>query len=603
MKTNEITFKPLNIQDACTNKQYLIPEYQREYVWTEREVKQFLEDIFFEFDENTQSEYFIGCIVVCVGEDGLIEVIDGQQRLTTILLVLQAIRSLLSHDHQSQINKISDLSKSSYTTPSGKEVNNYTVKLDYDGKEILEKIIDGVNVDNITTNSISGGNLIDAFRNAKTFFETNFSDDLHRESLVKFYGYFVNNVKLVQIATQDIQSALKIFETINDRGVSLDSVDLLKNLLFAQVHRDEFKKIRGEWMEFKKPLDKARERPLRFLRYFLMSTYDTFNEKKNNFILREDDVYRWLLANEAKCKYQSSPSTFISKMQSAAEYYVETAKGKLDGVEAVSLSNLQKLVGSGSKQQAALLLSAMPLKDKSKRAYYHFVEQLEVLFFYYIITKEPAKLIEKRFAQWSQSLRLVTDAPKLNTFLSETFLPEIQERDKVFDFNFSQLTYKSFPKYRMKYILSRITQYVNKSRLGEKTQSPIDEYLRSSVQIEHILPLTHNEELLKAFSGGKRDVYEEYRNKFGNFTLLERPINSAIGRNFYEIKQKKYKASNYYLTKSLAGFDDGGKKDSIARTNAMLKEFSEWTPESIDDRQEMLRKLSKELWKFSLYEK
>ncbi len=603
MKNNEINFKPLNIQDAFTNKQYLIPEYQREYVWTDKEVKQFIEDIYSEFEDNPESEYFIGCIVVCIGHEGLIEVIDGQQRLTTILIILQAIRSLLTGEQNQQINKIYDLSKSSYTSPAGQEISNYTVKLDYEGKEIIEKIIDGTHADDLSTDTISGGNLIGAYRNTTEFLDTNYGKEADRKGLVKFYGYFVNSVKLVQIATQDIESALKIFETINDRGIGLDSVDLLKNLLFAQVPREEFKTIRSQWMAFKKPLDKAKERPLRFLRYYLMSAYDTFSKSRKDYILREDDVYGWLRSNDDQCAYKEKPSKFIEKLEHAANYYVDTSKGKLEGIDVVELANLQYLVGSGSKQQAALLLSAMPLREKSKKVFYHFVEQLETLFFYYILTKEPAKLIERRFANWSQYLRLVKDATSLNKFLEEHFFPDIKDREKSFDFQFSQLTYTSLPKYRLKYILARMTQYINKARLGDHSRSPVDELLKGAIHIEHILPFSFNQELLDIFAAGDRSIYEEYRNKLGNLTLLERPINASLGRDFFHKKQEKYKASDFYITKTLSGFDDGGKKDSISRTNTLLLEFSAWKKEDIDNRQIMLREISKLVWKYALYEK
>lgn len=96
--------------------------------------------------------------------------------------------------------------------------------------------------------------------------------------LKKYWGYLANNVVFIQIST-DVSSALKIFETINERGVGLNPMDLLKNLLFTQVKQTQFSQLKDEWKKITKPLEKGKEKPLRFLRYFLMANYAIKNER------------------------------------------------------------------------------------------------------------------------------------------------------------------------------------------------------------------------------------------------------------------------------------------------------------------------------------
>ena len=74
--------------------------------------------------------------------------------------------------------------------------------------------------------------------------------------LSKYWGYLANNVVFIQIST-DVSSALKIFETINERGVGLNPMDLLKNLLFTHVRPDEFTRLKDEWKKITKPLEEA----------------------------------------------------------------------------------------------------------------------------------------------------------------------------------------------------------------------------------------------------------------------------------------------------------------------------------------------------------
>ncbi len=110
--------------------------------------------------------------------------------------------------------------------------------------------------------------------------------------LKKYWGHLANNVVFIQIST-DVSSALKIFETINERGVGLNPMDLLKNLLFTQVSPKQFFQLKDEWKKITSPLEKNKEKPLRFLRYFLMANYE-INSERNDTIVREDEIYNFL---------------------------------------------------------------------------------------------------------------------------------------------------------------------------------------------------------------------------------------------------------------------------------------------------------------------
>ena len=107
------------------------------------------------------------------------------------------------------------------------------------------------------------------------------------QKLKKYWGFLANNVVFIRIST-DVSSALKIFETINERGIGLDSMDLLKNLLFTQVRQDEFIKLKDEWKRITAPLEEAKEKPLRFLRYFLMANY-VIRNARGDAVVREDE--------------------------------------------------------------------------------------------------------------------------------------------------------------------------------------------------------------------------------------------------------------------------------------------------------------------------
>ena len=106
-----------SIEEAFRECFYIIPDYQREYVWTDKEVNQLLEDINEQIDTGSTREYFIGTVLVSpTVQKSQYEVIDGQQRLTTFFLLLCALRHLLQKEPEAQL--LNRLICDSYTTVS-----------------------------------------------------------------------------------------------------------------------------------------------------------------------------------------------------------------------------------------------------------------------------------------------------------------------------------------------------------------------------------------------------------------------------------------------------------------------------------------------------
>ena len=132
------------------------------------------------------------------------------------------------------------------------------------------------------------------------------------KALKKFVKFLLTKTSFIRIETTNVTDALKIFETINQRGKGLDSMDLLKNMIFRQVSRAEFKTLNSNWKNILNALEKLDEKPLRFLRYFIMANYDTSSEKDG--ILREDRIYAWICENDAQCNYVKKPFEFVRRM-------------------------------------------------------------------------------------------------------------------------------------------------------------------------------------------------------------------------------------------------------------------------------------------------
>lgn len=600
-----------SIAEAFMQCYYIVPDYQREYVWTEKEVHQLLEDISDETNSSSNQQYFIGTILVSpMEEKNHFEVIDGQQRLTTFYLLLCAMKSLINDNLLKQ--HISGLISASYLKSDGTLVSSLKLDPRYENaSELFSKIVELNSDPDTTRNTINKSglktfgsleNLLGAYDTIYRYLTDNYSQ---QDELQKFLGFLSTNVVFIQIST-DVSGALKIFETINERGIGLNPMDLLKNLLFTQVKPDEFGKLKDQWKKITKQLEENHEKPLRFLRYFLMANYEIVNLRSDN-IVREDEIYGWFInkKNAAICDYQNKPFEFVQKLIINANKFIDFTKGRgNDGYQNMYMDNLRRLCGGAFSLHYILLLAASNLP---KDLFDHFVEQLESFLFYFIFTKSTTKELERSFSIWADELREIADEAdkvqqelKYNEFLKDRFAQGIKSKDAELSDYLKRYTFNSMQQYRTRYLLAKLTQYVDMAYQGTKVPASLEVY--TVLEIEHILPNNPEADLRSDFTiknPGKN--YDEYKIRLGNLTLLEKPINIVASNDFYSKKCPEYLKCKHYLTSSIVQINIVGNNSSINRINKRLKSFNEWTADSIDERQALLLDLVKDIWTIKDY--
>lgn len=565
---------------------YVVPSYQREYVWKDKQVEQLMRDIHDAFPEDDQAmtEYFIGSLVVCPGEGGVLELIDGQQRMTTAYLFLCAVRDYLATLGEKPLETLPPQIKATHMNDYGEEVPRYRVLLQYeDSLDVLESLAEGsTDLTRIPRATRSVTNILNAYEIIRAFLASEFGKG--GSEVRRFYAYFINRVKLVRIKTQDVAHALKVFETINDRGVGLDSMDLLKNLMFMKADKQDFEKLKDKWKDLVDTLHQANEKPLRFLRYFIFANYDVDR-------LREDEIYGWFVKNEELCEYTANPLVFVDTLRNSAHAYTNFIRGKnVDGSPNRYLANLRHLSGS-ARQQLILLLAGkhLPLEDFTELS-----RQLENLFFAYIIAREPTKEFERNFARWAPQLRQVTNRPELAAFIETYFRPAKENLATRYELAFQELRESSIQKYRMRYILGKMTQYIDELAYGA-TEIDLGKFVNSR-DVEHILSQTPTAEALAAFDRSEPEEIEDYIHQLGNMTLLEDAINRSIRNNPYTDKKEAYRQSHFLLTRTIAQPIQIGVNTKIDRAVEGLLTFDKWTSESIEKRQQMLTELAKRVW-------
>jgi uncharacterized protein with ParB-like and HNH nuclease domain len=583
---------------------FIVPDYQREFVWKpEEQVDQLLIDIENEFSTESidQKGYFIGSIII-VGKNGEFDVIDGQQRLTTIIIALVAFRNILTKyrsEHglndkaQEYFSKVKELL---YNFDIEADNTRYRIQLQYeDSKDYLEKLIDSETFNGEKTESIN------RMEGAYTTLYNNFYSyiDQNLNNFLSYLKYFLTKIEIVIIESENLSSALKIFETINQRGVGLNAMDLVKNLIFSEAKEESFSKIKETWKELNVELEKCNEQnPLRFLRYFLMARY-------HDGVIREDGLYKWIISDEGKRKidYQQKPLAFAKELLSAAKRYaklVDSTEKLSDGSDYKYVTHIGFINKYKSRQHLILLLA---LKEGFSGSDINYLaQQIESFLMISNTMGIQAKTNEQRFATWAKKVRELNNREDLENFVDNTIYKWVSDNFSTFKNSFlNKADWNYHPLYRLRFILGRIDDFIRKEcNFPEKGLTYYDKH-----QIEHILPRTPKDDYIPQ-NFESRDEYDSYVRKLGNITLIESSINQALNykndirNDWYSDKCSEYERSDVLITKLLNPNYHIGDNTAINRKRQEYRYlFENWEKQAIEKRQEVLFELVLNVWRIN----
>jgi hypothetical protein len=551
---SEIGFQQAGLGSILKHNRLVVPPNQREYAWTDRQVKQLLQD--FARAINDGDDYFLGTIVTIPRMNGTLEVVDGQQRLATTAILLAAIRDYLSDRHE---DFLVEAINNEFLTgiDRGRRERVPKLKLNVDDNELFSHIVTSHPLPNPSKDSHE--RLLVAAEEARKHVRSivaSYDAKDHGDLLDRWVSFIEQKALAVLLRVPDDADAYKMFETLNDRGLRTSQADLIKNYLFGRSG-GRIDEAQNRWSYMRGALESLEDgdvTTVTFLRHALITLRG---------FLREAEVYDVV---QSMVKSEQAAVSFATSLENLANAYVASFNPEHvrwndypdHAHRAVKVFNLLNI----KPMRPLLLAVTIKMNQKEAASSFQFLLSLGVRLL--IASSTRSGSVELPLAEAANLVygEEIDSVAKLRTKLAAIIPTDRDFREACENARVSN---------------SQLARYYLRSlemaAKGEKEPwfMPTDD--RSIINLEHVLP--------KKPEGNWPSFDEEsvksYANRLGNLALLRASNNSELESDAFSDKRVVYAASPYLLTNQIG-------------------ELAEWTPEAITNRQRQLAQLAVKTW-------
>ena len=597
-----ITGTARTVKDLFGNK-YGLEYYQREYAWKEANVSELVNDLttrfLDEFDESHERQrvafykpYFLGPIVTSSME-GIRYLVDGQQRLTTLLLLLIHLHHL-SEEQGIDAN----LRHLIFSEQYGKR----TFNIDVDEREdVMISILGGLYSFDTTDKSRSVRNIWERYQNIVD----HFPEELKGESLAYFIDWLLERVALVEIGTADQDMALEVFETMNDRGLRLSNTDMLKAFLLSNLgDKQQIDKANELWRDRITELaDLDKNADSDFLKYWLRGHYaDTIRERKKGATPRDFDIigtafHKWVRDNCERIGLHNSNDYmgFVCQdFDRMSHRYKQLLQASWDLT--LGFEHLYYNATVGITLQYLPIIASLTPEDnedtfKAKTRLISAYIDLWIARLMVNYRNYGYSTILDRIFRLSKDIRNC-EVNEIKYILVDRVANLPESFDAVKDFRLHGQN-----RWRIKYLLSRMTAWLE-SEVGasNKFVDYMDSQHKNPYEVEHILP---NKYELHLDMFDSQEEFDRYRNRFGALVLLPKSFNASYGASPYEKKVEHYYGQNL-LAQSLyprTYENNPSFKGFIESTGLPFKPYPDsFTKDDIEERQDLYRQICEKIW-------
>lgn len=522
------------------NMWYCIPDYQRAYVWDTDQVRDLLDDTISAYRENKEAQYFLGSMVLKINEKSVnnvsyteYELLDGQQRITTVFLILACMRDMLTDYPQYQNSLAGFVYQAEDAILQQPERMRIIFNIRSDVRDFVNEHIkplhgtcDSALLKDKTQAkdvNISIRNMANAMLVAHEFLEENKSE------IIGYLSYFLNKVLMIYVATEELQDAFQLFTVLNNRGVKLSSSDILKAENLKELSAADRTSWATRWEEMETYFGEDFDKFLSHIRTILVK------KKQTTTLLKEFDEFVYSNQEYDRTQKKYVPRTPILRrgrdtFELLYSYY-HTYQEVFDTDHSVvtgdyEITNYLKLMetGFGADYWIAPVLDYY--RKYRRRGFVAFLKALDRKLSADWITAATPTVRMENVNAILREIEASQDSAAL--LQSKTFTINKSDFERVIN---GDIYGRSFAKYLL----------LKLDLIYRGSSTPM--IPQAIASIEHILPRnpSADSQWVKDFSAAER---EEWTNKLGNLVLISRRKNTSQGNRDYVEKKEKYFEKN-----------------------------------------------------------
>lgn len=619
----DITFDRRTLQTALLQR-FTLPTYQRDYRWESKHLQELLTDIQEQFLSNYESShgraevavyspYFLGTIITTNGAAGKRSIIDGQQRLTTITVILTYLyRWSLENSGQYVANVEQLIRRTMYGD------SEFNLEFDRDRFSLFKLLMDHPNLTGEeldkkveSIDGISPGtqqayvlyNLVESF----------IADEIKDGLMSRFVDYLIDKVYLFEIGVPSEQDGHKVFVTMNDRGLRLAPLDLLKGFLLSNISDHEANaSANKKWAECVRELRSlGRDEDVAFFKTWLRAQYAESTRGKSrgdapaDFELIGDGYHRWVVEN-ANIIGLATSDDYYDLVERKIPFYVRQyiRIRKAESVYNADLAHVYYNGVRGLTLQAMLILSALDVNDTSA-----VIDKKIRLVSYYLDSITMARLLERKDNAYNNIKDIVF--AMANRIRRGDLADIVQTLDKPFDEiekTLSQIAaahYYVFKRQDVLHILARMGDYLENAldltnRVGFAGYVVRDQGAKT-FDVEHIMPAPSDVLLGHEYDGAAVYTTDDdytFRHLLGGLILLPRGRNRSMQDMNYPDKRLRYSTENVLAQTLTDEFYQNHPNVSkfITETGFPLQAESLFDGEAIVRRGKLYVAIGKQLW-------
>jgi uncharacterized protein with ParB-like and HNH nuclease domain len=612
----EIQPNKQNLNETFSNKVYFIDFYQRDYKWTEEPVKRLLDDVFYQFDEayakhsdldpskeniNTRYPWYYLNTYVTNNVDGRDFVVDGQQRLTTLTLILLKLLRL-ARKFESKTDAWLVQKIAGYSGTQHEFWMNHVRHI-----HVFKALMDNAEAETIdTTSGITAVNMVKNFETISAVLDARLKD---KHTFETFVHYFLFRLVMINLSVETTHVPM-VFEVINDRGVRLKPYEILKGKLLGQIDKLELDngKFNELWEQRLQEVNQYRDDEIdNFFRYWLKAKFAASRKIGQRF---DGDYHREMfkLDLNEKLKLDHNAVEVKSFLKGPFRYYTELYsrlwKATQDETEDFRLVFCNGLTEQDN--QFMLVLSACSVDDPEETVKIQAVSSgLDRLFsLLQLQGAYDSNEYNTRLFEISSEIR-GKPAAEIPAIFQKHLVAELKERRGIPDLE--AFNYTLFKPMSIDRLNTRFTRYLFarvEMLLAQKTKQQMRHSLEDLVtrrgavngfHIEHIL--ARNDENVALF-GNDQERFEQERNRLGATLLLRGQDNQSSGDELYTKKLATY-ANTLLWNETLREDSYKSKLDftRFAQTSGLpFKSLAKFGPDEIEERQKLLFALCNMIW-------